>query len=82
MQNALGLIKYYLLNIYISKNIKSFLGHSGSLGGYMKDYKLGISYENVDGHYEIYVCGIFECSCDVGELTETLEKVERSLKNP
>lgn len=48
----------------------------------MKDYKLGISYENVDDHYVIYVCGRFECSCDAGELTETLDKVERSLKNP
>ena len=32
-------------------------------------------------NYEIYIDGEFECSCDVGELTETLDKVEKSLKN-
>lgn len=45
----------------------------------MLDYE--IKAKNVDGHYEIYVDGEFECSCDVGELTETLDKVEKSLKN-
>ena len=47
----------------------------------MENYIKGISYENVDGHYVIYVNGRFECSCDAGELTETLDKVEKSLKN-
>ena len=45
----------------------------------MLDY--GIKAKNVDDHYEIYIDGEFECSCDVGELTETLDKVEKSLKN-
>ena len=45
----------------------------------MSDYE--IKTKNVDGHYEIYVDGKFECSCDAGELTETLDKVEKSLKN-
>ena len=37
--------------------------------------------KNVDGHYEIYVDGVFECSCDAGELTETIKEVEKSLRN-
>lgn len=45
----------------------------------MIDYE--IKTKNVDGHYEIYINGEFECSCDAGELTETLDKVEKSLKN-
>ena len=45
----------------------------------MSDYE--IKAKNVDDHYEIYIDGEFECSCDVGELTETLDKVEKSLKN-
>ena len=47
----------------------------------MKYYNERISYAEFDGHHEIYVDGIFECSCDAGELTETLYKVEKSLKN-
>ena len=65
--------------IFHKQNIKSFLRHSGKLGGYMSDYE--IKAKNVDGHYEIYVNGEFECSCDAGELTETLDEVEKSLKN-
>ena len=45
----------------------------------MLDYE--IKAKNVDDHYEIYVNGEFECSCDVGELTEMLDTVEKSLKN-
>ena len=45
----------------------------------MSDYE--IKAKNVDGHYEIYIDGEFEGSCDVGELTETLDKVEKSLKD-
>lgn len=45
----------------------------------MIDYE--IKTKNVDGHYEICVNGEFECSCDVGELAETLDEVEKSLKN-
>lgn len=37
--------------------------------------------KNVDEHYEIYVDGVFECSCDAGELTETIKEVEKSLRN-
>ena len=40
-----------------------------------------IKAKNVDGHYEICIDGEFECSCDAGELTETLQEVEKSLKN-
>lgn len=47
----------------------------------MDYYNERISYAELDEHYEIYVDGIFECSCDVGELTETLAEVEKSLKN-
>lgn len=68
-----------MLNILIRQHIKSFLGHFNNLGGYMQDDK--IKAKNVDGHYEIYIDGEFECSCDEGELTETLDKVEKSLKN-
>ena len=45
----------------------------------MLDYE--IKTKNVQGHYEIYVNCEFECSCDAGELTETLQEVEKSLKN-
>ena len=45
----------------------------------MSDYE--IKAKNVDGHYEKNKDDEFECSCDVGELTETLDKVEKSLKN-
>ena len=45
----------------------------------MPDDKIKV--KNVDGHYEIDVNGEFECSCDAGELTETLQEVEKSLKN-
>ena len=44
----------------------------------MSDYE--IKAKNVDDHYEIYVNGEFECSCDVGELTETLDEVEKKFK--
>ena len=44
-----------------------------------KEYMDGITYKNVDGHYEIYVDGKFECSCDAGELTETLDEVEKKI---
>lgn len=37
--------------------------------------------KNVDGHYEIYVDGVFECSCDDGELTEIMKEIEKSLRN-
>lgn len=47
----------------------------------MKYYNEIISYDERDEHYEIYVEGIFECSCDAGELTETLQEVEKSLRN-
>lgn len=30
---------------------------------------------NVKEHYEIHVNGTFECSCDTGELSETLAEV-------
>lgn len=63
------------------KNIKSFLRHSEGLGGYMKYYNEKISYDERDGHYEIYVNGEFECSCDTGELTEMLAEVEKNLRN-
>ena len=29
----------------------------------------------VKEHYEIYLDGKFVCSCDIGELTETLEEL-------
>ena len=45
----------------------------------MSDHE--IKAKNVDGHYEIYVNGKFECSCDAGELTETIKEVEKSLRN-
>ena len=45
----------------------------------MSDYE--IKPKNVDGHYEIYIDGEFECSCDAGELTETIKEVEKSLRN-
>ena len=45
----------------------------------MSDYE--IKPKNVDGHYEIYVNGKFECSWDACELTETLQEVEKSLRN-
>ena len=44
----------------------------------MPDYEIKV--KNVYGHYEIYVNGEFECSCDAGELTETLDEVEKNLK--
>lgn len=47
----------------------------------MEYYTKGISYEQVDEHYEIYVNGEFECSCDTGEIAETLLEVEKSLKS-
>ena len=34
-----------------------------------------IDVRNVNGHYEIYICGIFYCSCD------TLEEVDEELIN-
>lgn len=45
----------------------------------MLDYE--IKAKNVDGYYEIYVNGEFECSCDAGELTEMIKEVEKSLRN-
>jgi len=30
----------------------------------------------INGHYEIYVDGEFKQSCDVDELSETLEEIE------
>lgn len=47
----------------------------------MKYYNERISYDECDEHYEVYVDGLFECSCDAGELTETLAEVEKKLKN-
>lgn len=47
----------------------------------MKYYNERISYAELDGHYEIYVDGMFECSCDAGELTETIKEVEKNLRN-
>lgn len=38
-----------------------------------------ITYKNVMGHYEIYVNNEFKCSCDSGELTETIHEVEKEL---
>lgn len=29
----------------------------------------------VKEHYEIYIDGEFECSCDIGELRETLDEL-------
>lgn len=46
----------------------------------MDYYNERISYAELDEHYEIYVDGIFECSCDVGELTETLAEVEKKFE--
>lgn len=63
----------------LSKSIKSFLRHSIVLWRYVVDHN--IKPKNVDGHYEIYVDGVFECSCDAGELTETIKEVEKSLRN-
>lgn len=45
----------------------------------MADYD--IKAKNVDGHYEIYINNEFECSCDVGELSEILDKIEKTLRN-
>ena len=41
----------------------------------MLDYE--IKAKNVDGHYEIYVNGEFECSCDSSELTMTLKEIKK-----
>lgn len=67
--------------IFYKQNIKSFMRHSKGLGGYMDYYNERISYAEWDEHYEIYVDGMFECSCDAGELTETLQEVEKTLRN-
>ena len=32
-------------------------------------------YRRVKEHYEIYLDGVFVCSCDVGELRETLDEL-------
>lgn len=40
----------------------------------MRRIKRMVSYKAVRKHYEIYVNDIFVCSCDAGELTETLKE--------
>lgn len=35
-----------------------------------------VTYKNVDGHYEVYVDGKWECSCDAGELNGVIREVE------
>ena len=35
----------------------------------------GLDIRKVKEHYEIYKDGKFVCSCDIGELTETLEEL-------
>lgn len=42
--------------------------------------KTEIEVKNVKGHYEIYVHGVFRCSCDPNELTETLQEIEEEIK--
>lgn len=37
-----------------------------------------IDVKRVKEHFEIFVDGIFECSCDVGELSETIEEIEKN----
>jgi len=38
--------------------------------------KTEIEIKQVMGHYEIYYHGIFECTCDPGELSEVLKEIE------
>ena len=40
----------------------------------MRRIKRMVSYKAVRKHYEIYVNDVFVCSCDAGELTETLKE--------
>jgi len=42
----------------------------------MKQMNREIKAKLVNGHYEIYVDGEFKQSCDVDELSETLEDIE------
>lgn len=30
---------------------------------------------NINGHYEIYLDGVFVCSCDANELNEVVEEM-------
>ena len=47
---------------------KAVYSETTSKGNNIKAY-------NVEGHYEFYVNGIFEVSCDINEFNETLEEV-------
>ena len=55
--------------------------HGGIAMDSYKEYMDGITYRNVDGHYEIFIDGKFECSCDSSELTMTLKEIEKNLRN-
>lgn len=39
-----------------------------------------IEVRNKNGHYEIYVNGVFCSSCDCGELNEELDEIENELE--
>ena len=38
---------------------------------------MNIEVKKVKGHYEIYINGEFDCSCDINEFTETLREIEK-----
>lgn len=38
---------------------------------------MNIEIKKIKEHYEIYVNGKFTCSCDINELTETLEEITK-----
>ena len=39
-----------------------------------------VEVRNKNGHYEIYVNGVFYSGCDCGELNEELDEIERSFE--
>ena len=39
-----------------------------------------IEIRSKNGHYEIYVNGVFYSSCDSGELSEELDEIENELE--
>jgi hypothetical protein len=41
---------------------------------------MNIEVKKVNGHYEIYINGKFNCSCDCNELTETLNEITKEQK--
>ena len=40
-----------------------------------------VNIKKVRDHYEIELNGMFYCSCDVGELSETLNEIEKEKLN-